>query len=539
MSERALSLTDPQDELGQATACGICGVDPWDPNSNPNPSCPGCGSGRTASTDQAILEDAGSYTRISKARGGPDDPETTSGVRRQAQDNEAHAASLRWRVAETYIDNDVTASGKQRRPEFERLLEDLEAGRFQRLVVWHPDRLLRVRGDLDRLVAICKRKGVQIATVKAGTMDLTTATGRLLTGILTEVATFELDHGRERLVAKHEQLARDGRPNGGGRPFGYEPDRRTLRAPYRYCRLRDRKEIVVDEPAVIRELARRTLDEKASLHGLAEWLNEEGVLPVRIGRWEHTKVRQILVSARISGRREVFGATPEGKKVQRGRIVGKAAWPAIISVDDSDALRREILSPTRRPLATGFTSKHILAGLIWCGLCNARLYSRGHGAMRCSGCGKVSIRAEYLDLPFAEAVIKRVDEGGLDTSLRDEDSSQVYAALVDVESRQRHLAAKWANDDMTTEAYEAADQVLATRRKVLTARLEAVRESHGLADLPSPLRAAWYTPPDQGGISHAQKRSLMGFFIAKVRVHPGHGKRGSGAVARIDADWKR
>ena len=62
------------------------------------------------------------YVRISL------DPEQTRlGVERHREDAQRLADFRRYQVVNVYEDNDVTGSGRRRRPEFERLLADIEA----------------------------------------------------------------------------------------------------------------------------------------------------------------------------------------------------------------------------------------------------------------------------------------------------------------------------------------------------------------------------------------------------------------------------
>src|SRR5215217_396901 len=72
-----------------------------------------------------------------------------------------------WKVAEEFVDNDVSASSRKPRPEWTRLLADLEAGRYDVLVCWHTDRLYRRLRDLVDVVEIAERRALRIASVKA------------------------------------------------------------------------------------------------------------------------------------------------------------------------------------------------------------------------------------------------------------------------------------------------------------------------------------------------------------------------------------
>src|SRR4030042_449926 len=63
-----------------------------------------------------------------------------------------------------------------------------------------------------------------------GQVDLGSGGGRFVARVLGARAQLESDDKRRRLRRKHEELAAAGKVSGGGwRPFGFEPDRRTVR----------------------------------------------------------------------------------------------------------------------------------------------------------------------------------------------------------------------------------------------------------------------------------------------------------------------
>ena len=81
---------------------------------------------------------AGVYARISSDREGDN-----LAIGRQLADCEALAGATGWTMVERYVDSDLSAWGGKRRPEYRRLLEEIEAGLIDALVVYHADRLHR------------------------------------------------------------------------------------------------------------------------------------------------------------------------------------------------------------------------------------------------------------------------------------------------------------------------------------------------------------------------------------------------------------
>ena len=81
---------------------------------------------------------AGIYARISSDREG-----NNLAVSRQLADCEALAARRGWEIAERYVDADISAYSGKARPEYRRMLEEIDAGVLDAVVVYHADRLHR------------------------------------------------------------------------------------------------------------------------------------------------------------------------------------------------------------------------------------------------------------------------------------------------------------------------------------------------------------------------------------------------------------
>lgn len=93
-----------------------------------------------------------------------DDPEGRAvGVERQEQDARALAERQRWVIAEPiYRDNDVWATRSRRRPEWERLLADIEAGSIDAVVAYSSSRLYRRPRDLQRLIDLASKRDLRL-----------------------------------------------------------------------------------------------------------------------------------------------------------------------------------------------------------------------------------------------------------------------------------------------------------------------------------------------------------------------------------------
>src|SRR5690554_5667158 len=153
-------------------------------------------------------EAAAIYARISRDVTGEG-----LGVERQLADCRKLAQVRGWTVAEEYVDNDISTYRGKRREGYERMLEDITAGRRDAVVVYNTDRLTRRPIELEQFVGICETAGVrQFATVTAD-IDLGNDDGMFMARILAAVAAKESGRKSERLKRKARETAEAGKPN--------------------------------------------------------------------------------------------------------------------------------------------------------------------------------------------------------------------------------------------------------------------------------------------------------------------------------------
>jgi DNA invertase Pin-like site-specific DNA recombinase len=419
---------------------------------------------------------AGVYARISSDRDGDN-----LAISRQLVDCEQLADRRRWTVVERYLDSDISAYSGKRRPEYLRMLDDIEAGAVQAVVVYHADRLHRHPRELEDFIDLCQRTKTKIATV-SGDLDLSTHEGQLLARITGAVARKESDDKSRRIRRKHEELATAGKISGGGtRPYGYEADKRTVRP---------------EEAEVIRECARRAIAGE-SLRSICNALNERGIVTVTGKPWTSQTLRRMLMSPRLSGQR-----------THHNEIVAKAEWPAIITPRQTQQLRAKLGDPDRR--TNRVSQRYLLTRLLRCSHCGGKLVGRprADGTRRyvCAsgpgfgGCGKTTVIADPVELFVAEAVLHRLETPRLSEAMkREPDDAKGAEWQAEIERRQaqlEELAALWADGEITRGEWRAArdpiEKRLTTAKKKLAAANRATVLLPFLDDMKR-LRQQWQT----------------------------------------------
>ena len=298
------------------------------------------------------------------------------GVERQVQDCRALAKRKGWDVVDEYIDNDVSATHAKVRPQYERLISDIKAGRIQAVVVYALDRLTRKPRELEDFIDLTETHDVQLANVNTGDVDLSTGDGKMLARLLGALARREAERMGERVKRQQLQAAQTGKKHQGRhRVFGYDRD----------------FAIVESEAAVVREaFSRRAKGESAT--SIALDLNERGIETVTGGTWDASGMVKML-------RRRDYIA----EITINGDVVGPAAFEAIVDRPIWDLANRKVEEASNRG---NNARKALLSGFLVCGNCLTKMKSgrtKDGPVYRCPGravpgaCGSCSITGPKTD----------------------------------------------------------------------------------------------------------------------------------------------
>ena len=143
---------------------------------------------------------------------------------------EAYIASQRaegWVLVRDQYDDGGISGGTLDRPGLQRLLQDIEDGLVDVVIVYKIDRLSRSLADFARLVEIFDRNEVTFVSVTQS-FNTTTSMGRLTLNILLSFAQFEREVTAERIRDKFAASRKKGIWMGGVPPLGYRVENRKL-----------------------------------------------------------------------------------------------------------------------------------------------------------------------------------------------------------------------------------------------------------------------------------------------------------------------
>ncbi|MEV0152187.1 recombinase family protein [Micromonospora sp. NPDC050686] len=400
------------------------------------------------------------YVRISRDREGGG-----LGVARQEQDCRELAARHGLTVAQVYSDNDLSAYSGKPRPSYRRMLDDIAAARIDAILAWHTDRLHRSPTELEEYISACEPRGVPTFTVKAGPLDLSTPSGRMVARQLGAVARYEVEHLVERQQRAKLQAAADGKWAGGRRPYGYEPDGVTLRA---------------DEARAVAEATDAILS-GASLRGHAAEMNARGLLTSTGRPWTPSELRKVLLRARNAGLRE-----------HRGEVVGPAAWLPLVDEERWRAVVSVLTHPGRR---TQWSSarRWLLSGLALCGVCGSPVRatlvatnSRNVPSYTCKAAKCVSRNAAELDVFVGAIVVERLSRPDVTELLAASgrpDTGALHRDAAALRERLDGLAAAYADGAIDVRQLREGSERLRARLAELEEQMAAAGRGDALAGL--------------------------------------------------------
>lgn len=404
-----------------------------------------------------------------------------------------------WVNRREYVDNDRSAT-RGRRPAYEDMIADVEAGKIRGIVAWDLDRLYRRPTELEHLIDLAEKDGLLLATI-TGDADLATDNGRLFARIKAAVAKAEVERKAARQAEQHRQRAEAGIPWGNRRIFGFT----AAREPH------------PSEAGLVRD-AYSLLLSGGSLGSIAAAWNAADVRTSLGNAWTGPRVSQLLRNPAHAGLR-----------ARNGEIVGPGNWEGIVSEGVWRSAASILSNPGRNPRPGSRARKYLLTGIAVCGArCGSTLSSgkssRGAVLYRCTTCFGVArsqpdlddhvlaLVASRLSMPDARELLVDRTCGGLGT---------LAAESAAVQGRLDALATEFADGELTASQLRTASQRLRAKLAAVEAamadadRVRIFGDIVGVEDVKAALL----------GVSLARRRAVVATLVRVVVLRTRRGVR--------------
>jgi len=480
------------------------------------------------------------YSRISEDAAGDE-----HGVSNQLTVAHQLAAARGWEVVHTFSDNDISATTGKYRPDYHVMMAAAARGEFDAIIVFHTSRLWRNRRERADGIEILRKPGVSVVAVKGPSLDMSTAYGRGMAGMLGEFDTMEAEVKSERQQLAAIQRAENGKPPLGTRLTGYTT----------------RGELVPGEAATVRQIFER-FHAGDSLRGIVAWLTDTGV-----PTWQQSQARAALerVSVKLAaaGQEQQFGEDERarlqarvakaearlaqaagrpwhpssvrtiltnpryaGRAVYAGRENGKPGkWEPVVQGWLFDMVQAKLADPRRRK-QVGTDRKHLGSGLYLCGVCQRPVQAHtsvpsGQASQlryRCPEGGHITRTAARIDEYVLAVIRARLGRPDLAGILSAPDSGEAREIAEEIQ-RQRTRLVQVEHD------YDA-DLIDAVRYKVkrekISCELEAAQAAQLRLAVPTGVAGTVGAPDPVAAFDAAPlgiKRAVISFFMA-VRLMP-------------------
>jgi DNA invertase Pin-like site-specific DNA recombinase/ribosomal protein L34E len=308
-----------------------------------------------------------------------------------------------WEVLPQDYGDAGFSGGNIERPGLKRLLEDIDRGLVDKVVVYKVDRLSRSLVDFARLMERFDRRKVGFASVSQS-FDTSTSMGRLILNLLLSFGQFERELIGERTRDKVAAARKRGKWTGGTVIYGYRLD------------LEKHGLVIVPEEAEVVRLAFDLYAQSRSTLAVSERLNVLGHIRQRQGKesgqaiggrpWDKVSVHRLLRNPLYAG------------LMRQGDDLHEAEHEGIIPREVFERVQRMLNDRSAgRPPRRSRKSEYLLAGILRCGSCGGAMTSSlsrgGNGRMyryyRCSRSAKTGERCPggHLSAAAIEAAVVR------------------------------------------------------------------------------------------------------------------------------------
>lgn len=198
----------------------------------------------------------------------------------------------RQKAGETFqVYQDKGYSGKNtNRPAFQRMMEDVERGLIQKIIVYRLDRFSRSIADFGRLWETLRKHDVEFVSINE-TFDTSTPMGRAMLNIIMVFAQLERETTAERVRDNYYQRAKLGSWPGGPAPYGFSigklPGPDGVPAPGL---------VPNDRVPVVERIFQSYASPEGTLGSVARELNGDGIPAPRRATWDSVALSRILHS---------------------------------------------------------------------------------------------------------------------------------------------------------------------------------------------------------------------------------------------------
>ena len=195
-------------------------------------------------------------------------------------------ANPEWEYVGVYADDGITGTKTSKREEFQRMLDDCEAGKIDIILTKSISRFARNTVDLLKTVRHLKELGIEVRFEKENINSLS-GDGEVMMTLLASFAQEEITSLSNNVKWGVRKRMEQGIPNGHFRVYGYRWEG-------------DHLVIEPEEAAIVRRIFQNFLDGKSRLETEREF-EAEGITTANGCRWVDSNIKVVLTNITYTG----------------------------------------------------------------------------------------------------------------------------------------------------------------------------------------------------------------------------------------------
>lgn len=280
-----------------------------------------------------------------------------------------------WEIADVYIDDGYSAKDLNR-PDMQRLIEDVPLNKFDIVLIYKLNRLIRSASDCDYLLKLFDRHNIKFQSC-VESYETRTAAGRLFIRLMADIAQFERENIAENVRNGMEQMVREGKRPGGPVPFGYTSE----------------GTVIPEEARICHELRRLYMEEGMGFKSIAVQLNNTPGMLRRGEKWSSFSVWYTLDNPYYAGKLRWGSKKANGKYASRKKeelvncIIQDSTHEKIFTWEEYE----EHTARMKDRSFNGYSKKreYWFTGVLRCSKCGSAMSGRYHQNKRADGTYKM------------------------------------------------------------------------------------------------------------------------------------------------------
>lgn len=409
---------------------------------------------------------------------------------------EAWAKENKHKVAGVYTDAGISArKPASKRPELQRLLADVKAGKGDLVVFTKLDRWFRNISEYYKVQEVLEKHHVDWKTIHED-YDTSTASGRLKINIMLSVAQDEADRTSERIKAVFEMKRKKLEPLTGNCPTGY---------------ILDGKKMVKDPETkdAVDAFFRKYLASGSISVAQDHVLEQYGV---RISY----KVAHTMLSSRTYA----------------GEFYGTAGMlPPYITAEEHALIQSMRKKPVRKVAENRI---YIFSGLIICGECGSRMGARRNARCRhpfynCtahytkrSNCeNRTNVNEKIIEEFLLAGIESKMEEYKLKMARFEEEQKHrdIKMEISSVRAKLAKLNELFINDFISMEEYRERHEPLSLKLESLLKENRPIRlDRANIEKLERIWKSEWRE--DYANIGKDKQREFWRMLVKEIRIYP-------------------